>query len=82
MSLLPEDHYENAIAEIKQCIHKLDIQAEGCQKRGKVRSYLAIRQQIFRASQALKKLEIPSSTEPILPRWIEQSSPRRRYVRN
>ena len=82
MSLLPEDHYENAIAELKQCVHKLEIQAEYLQKRGKVRSYLAVRKQIFRAIQALRKLEIPSATEPVLPRWIEQSSPRRKFVRS
>ncbi len=82
MSLSPEDHYENAISELKQCVYKLEIQAEKCRKRGKVRSYLAIKQQILRTSEALKKLEFPSSTEPVLPRWIEQSSPRRRYVRN
>ena len=82
MSLLPEDHYENAIAELKQCVHKLEIQAEHLQKRGKVRSYLAVRKQIFRAIEALRKLEIPSATEPVLPRWIEQSSPRRKFVRS
>ena len=82
MSLLPEDHYENAIAELKQCVYKLEIQAEECRKRGKVRSYLAIRQQVFKASQALKKLDISSSTEPVLPRWIEQTSPRRKFVRS
>ena len=82
MSLQPEDHYENAIAELHQCIVKLEIQAEECRKRGKTRSYLAIRKQIFRALQSLKKLEIPSAIEPVLPRWIEQTSPRRKYVRS
>lgn len=82
MSLLPEDHYENAIAELHQCIVKLEIQAENLKKRGNVRSYLVTKKQIFRASKALEKLEIPSATEPILPRWIEQTSPRRKYVRS
>jgi hypothetical protein len=82
MSLLPEDHYENAIAELKQCIHKLEIQAEHLRKRGKVRSYLAVRKQIFRAIEARRKLEIPSAIEPVLPRWIDQSSPRRKFVRS
>ena len=82
MSLLPEDHYENAIAELKQCVSKLETQAEDCRKKGKARSYIALRKQIFRAVQALRKLEIPSTTEPVLPRWIEQTSPRRKFVRS
>ena len=82
MSLAPEDHYENAISELKQCVHKLETQAEDCRKRGKMQSYLALRRQIFKAIQALRRLEIPSATEPVLTRWIEQSSPRRKFVRS
>ena len=82
MSLAPEDHYENAISELKACIYKLEIQADKYQKRGNTKSYLSIRKQIFRSSKALKILKFPRLSQPVLPQWIEQITPRRRYVRS